>query len=168
MSNIDEVLSASQEDYLEAIFHIEAQKHAARAKDIADRLNVSRASVTGALRTLAGKELVNYTPYDLITLTPKGKTVAEDIVLRHTTLRDFFVKVLALNEESADEAACKIEHNISGVVMDRLTRFIEFLENCPRGGEEWLEGFGKTCKHGKDHTQCKNCLADLIEEFKSR
>ena len=47
---MNEPLSASLEHYLEAIFHIEQQKHAARAKDVAERLKVSGASVTAALR----------------------------------------------------------------------------------------------------------------------
>jgi DtxR family Mn-dependent transcriptional regulator len=47
------MLSASMEDYLEAIFHIAADKQAARAKDIAKRLKVNNSSVTGALRILS-------------------------------------------------------------------------------------------------------------------
>ena len=67
------VLSASLEDYLKAIFRIVAVKQAARAKDISARLSVSNSSVTGALRTLADRGLINYAPYDLITLTPLGQ-----------------------------------------------------------------------------------------------
>ena len=79
-------LSESLEDYLEAIFHIESKKQAARAKDIAQRLNVKNSSVTGALHSLSEKGLINYAPYDLITLTPKGKTVANGVVRRHEAL----------------------------------------------------------------------------------
>ena len=66
-------LSSNMEDYLEAIFHISSEKQAARAKDIADRLKVNKSSVTGALRSLSEKGYVNYAPYDIITLTGKGK-----------------------------------------------------------------------------------------------
>ncbi|HEV58563.1 MAG TPA: MarR family transcriptional regulator, partial [Phycisphaerales bacterium] len=55
-------LTASLEDYLEAIFHLENKDKVARSKDIAGALGVARPSVTGALRTLAGKGLVNYEP----------------------------------------------------------------------------------------------------------
>ena len=54
-----ELLSSNMEDYLEAIFHISKEKQAARAKDIADRLMVNKSSVTGALRSLSEKGLVN-------------------------------------------------------------------------------------------------------------
>ena len=168
MANTKEQLSESLEDYMEAIFHIEKKKHAARAKDIAERLNVSSSSVTGALRLLSDKGLVNYAPYDIITLTPKGKEIAEDVVYRHKTLRDFFVKILSINEAEADDAACKMEHGISTVILDRLTQFIEFLETCPRGGLEWLEDFSSFCEHGKDREQCQECLAKCIADLKER
>ena len=64
-----EGLSASLEDYLEVIFHLEQSNRVARAKDIADQMNVQRASVTGALKALSGRGLINYSPYSFITLT---------------------------------------------------------------------------------------------------
>jgi DtxR family Mn-dependent transcriptional regulator len=158
-----ESLSASLEDYLEAIFHIEDQKHASRAKDIADRLQVSNASVTGALRQLAEKELINYAPYDIITLTSKGRDVAQDVVHRHETLRDFFVKILAVDEAEAEIAACKMEHGMSPAILDRITRFITFLEACPRGGFKWLKEYEAFCKHGQERIYCETCLRQHIE-----
>ncbi|MBE0559073.1 MAG: metal-dependent transcriptional regulator, partial [Proteobacteria bacterium] len=104
-------LTASLEDYLEAIFHIIAEKQAVRAKDIARRLKVSSPSVTGALRSLADKELITYAPYDVISLTPKGKAVARDVVRRHEVLRDFFVKLFSVEESAAEDAACRMEHS---------------------------------------------------------
>ncbi len=84
-------LSASLEDYLEAIFWIAESKGAARAKDIAERLCVKASSVTGALQALKEKKYVNYAPYDVITLTSKGMEVAKKVVRRHQILSDFFI-----------------------------------------------------------------------------
>ena len=70
-------VSAAMEDYLEAIFHLVVEKQVARARDIAEGLKVSRSSVTGALQSLAEKGLVNYEPYEVITLTRKGKKIAD-------------------------------------------------------------------------------------------
>jgi DtxR family Mn-dependent transcriptional regulator len=83
-------LSASLEDYIEAIYHIADEKLVARSKEIATRLNVSRASVTEALRALAKKELINYAPYEAITMTAKGRKVAEDVIYRHESLKKFW------------------------------------------------------------------------------
>ena len=67
------------EDYLEAILALERLHKVARAKDIAERLKVKRGTVTGALKSLAEKGMINYTPYSYITLTPKGSEIASEI-----------------------------------------------------------------------------------------
>lgn len=149
MTNIREPLSDSLEDYMEAIFHIEAQKHAARAKDIADRLQVSNSSVTGALRLLADKGLINYAPYDIITMTQKGRDVAQGVVRRHNALRDFFVHVLGIDPVEAEEAACKMEHGVSSQILHRIKQFIEFLASCPPECQVWLQTFNNFCAAGK-------------------
>jgi len=158
-------LSSNMEDYLEAIFHISAEKQAARAKDIADRLKVNKSSVTGALRSLSEKGYVNYAPYDIITLTDEGKIIAEDVVRRHETLKDFFIKILLVEEKDAEEASCKIEHAISDQILNRIINFVEFVEICPRGGQEWIKGFRRHCEKGDTSNRCANaialCLADL-------
>ncbi len=161
-------LSASLEDYLEAIFHIVAEKQAARAKDISNRLKVKASSVTGALRTLSEKGLINYAPYDVITLTPKGREIAADVVRRHEVLRDFFIRVLAVEEKEADEAACKIEHTIPKTILERLIQFAEFIEVCPRGGSKWIAGFGYRCDHDSSLENCEKCIRQTLEEVKRK
>ncbi|MBN1514823.1 MAG: DtxR family transcriptional regulator [Phycisphaerae bacterium] len=161
-------LSSSLEDYLEAILQIVRKKQAARAKDIADRLSVGRSSVTGALKALAERELVNYAPYDLVTLTDKGRTIAEEIVRKHEVLRDFFVKVLSIGEAESDAAACKMEHAISETVLERFIEFVEFVERCPRGGTKWIKGFGYYCDNDKKTGNCEHCIELVLDNVKSR
>ncbi len=161
-------LSASLEDYLEAIFRIVQEKSAARAKDIGKRMKVGRSSVTGALHALAERELINYAPYDIITLTDRGKELAEDVVRRHEVLRDFFVKVLAVEEKDADEAACKMEHAISEAILERFVEFVEFVEKCPRGGAKWIKGFSYYCDHGAQADNCEKCVELVLDEVRSK
>jgi len=163
-----EALSANMEDYLEAIFHISAEKKAARAKDIAERLNVKKSSVTGALRTLSEKGYVNYAPYDIITLTADGQELAKDVVRRHETLKDFFVKILLLDDAEAEEASCKVEHAISEKIVDRIINFVEFMEICPRGGREWLKGFRRHCENGDTTIKCTNFITTCLAYLKKR
>ncbi|MEJ2245332.1 MAG: DtxR family transcriptional regulator [Acidobacteriota bacterium] len=158
-----DTLTASMEDYLEAIYNIIAEKEAVRPKDIARRLNVKNSSVTGALRALADKALIRYAPYDVITLTPEGKDAAKDVIRRHEVLRDFFINVLAVNEREADEAACKMEHSIPKGILERFIQFAEFVEVCPRGGANWVEGFGYFCKHGNTKDDCERCISLTLE-----
>ena len=162
------MLSASMEDYLEAIFHIAADKQAARAKDIAKRLGVNNSSVTGALRILSEKGYINYAPYDLITLTKKGNELAKDVVRRHEALRDFFVKVLFIDTDEAEETACKMEHAVSPNILNRIIRFVEFVEICPRGGDEWIKGFNKFCDQGTTFPNCGTSINMCLEDLKKR
>ena len=160
-------LSPSMEDYLEAIFHIVVKKQAARAKDIARRLKVRSSSVTGALQNLAGRDLINYAPYDLVTLTPKGRDVAERIVRKHGVLHDFFVNVLAVDEAEAEKAACRIEHAIPNTVLERLVKFAEFLKICPRGGADWIKEFTRYCDFGRTRDNCEQCVASCLAEARN-
>lgn len=158
-------LSESLEDYLEAIYHIATAKGAAKAKDIAQRLNVNSSSVTGALRALAKKDLVNYAPYDLITLTDEGNKIAHQIVYKHETLKKFLLTVLQVNPSEAEENACRMEHAISPTVFDRFVEFIRFVETCPMGGGKWIKEKGFRCIIDKENRieVCNNC-GNLIED----
>ncbi len=130
MDNIE--LSASLEDYIEALYHIIQKKKEARSKDIIERVNVSAASVTGALRVLSEKGLINYTPYDAITLSKTGLKIAENIVKKHKIIKDFLIKLLGVKEKNADEIACRLEHEIPDDIATGLNNLITFLELCPR------------------------------------
>ncbi len=163
-----ETLTASLEDYLEAIFHIIAEKHAVKPRDIAKRLKVSYASVTGALRSLSERKLINYSPYDLITLTEEGEAAARDVVRRHEVLHDFFVEVLAVPDDIADTAACQMEHSIPKELVERFVRFVEFVETCPRGGSKWIKGFGYQCDHTNTQENCEKCISACLEEVRQR
>lgn len=120
-------LSASLEDYLEAIYLISKKNGEARSKEIKAHLQVSGPSVTEALQLLSEKGLVNYTPYESITLTSKGNEVACDVLHRHETLRDFFVDVLGIDAKLADEGACKMEHVASADIIDRMVKYTKYL-----------------------------------------
>ncbi|MDY0131479.1 MAG: metal-dependent transcriptional regulator [Desulforegulaceae bacterium] len=161
-------LSASLEDYLETIYQVVCQKQAARAKDIATRLKVNNSSVTGALRTLAGKGLVNYAPYDLITLTPSGTEIAKDIIRRHLALKNFFTKILYVNENTAEEAACKMEHDVPKEILEKLILFVDFIQICPRGGEGLIKGFTKHCEESILTGDCENCVNICLESLKQK
>lgn len=119
------MLSASLEDYMEAIFHIIDEKQAVRASDIAERLGVSRPSVTGALQALVREELIHHKPYDVITFTELGVRIATEIVAKHAVLKEFFTDCLGVNDAEAEEAACGMEHTLSENILRKLLGFVE-------------------------------------------
>jgi DtxR family Mn-dependent transcriptional regulator len=161
-------LTASLEDYLEAISHIAAEKGAARAKDISKRMKVNSSSVTGALRALADRDLVNYAPYDIVTLTPKGTKVAKDVIRRHEVLRDFFVKVLAVDETEGEEGACKMEHAVPRNILERLVQYVDFLDACPRAGSRWIRGFDQYCYQGENAKDCEHCVSLCLDDLRKK
>ena len=116
----DNDLSASLEDYLEAILNLAGQSNVARSRDIAAMLGVSKASVTGALRLLREKGLVNYKPYNYVTLTEAGRSAAAEVVRKHNILKSFFVAVLGIDKNTAQRAACKAEHVLGPQIIARI------------------------------------------------
>ena len=139
-------LSASLEDYLEAILNLAGESNFARSKDIAEQLGVSRASVTGALRVLKKKGLANYKPYDYITLTKSGRTAAAEIANKHNILKSFFVDVLGVESDVAQQAACKAEHELGPEIIEKLLCFIDFVTQSSKNGCDLANEFQKFCK----------------------
>ena len=167
MKSQDKTLSESLENYLETIYLLVEEKTVARSKDIADRMHVNRSSVTGALQALRDREMVNYEPYGYVTLTKRGKEAAKKVLRRHVALRNFFVGVLAIEEDEADEVACRMEHGISKHVVDRVIKFADFVEECPRAGATWIEGFGYRCEATPDTPdKCSDCIKECLRDAK--
>ena len=164
MSRQETQLSASLEDYLEAIFKIVSKKSAARAKDISEALGVRGASVTGALRLLAERKLIHYAPYEVVTLTSEGRKEAEKIVQKHEVLKAFFSDLLGIDDALAEEGACQLEHSLPGPIMERLLAFTEFAQLCPRCGEDWCRKFVERCT-ARTSPPCSECLQGCLERF---
>ena len=94
-------LSESLQDYLEAVYFLVQRNRVARMRDIAAMLSVGKSSVTGAVQALAQRGLVNYGPYQFITLTEAGKAAGRDLVSRHKILKRFLMEVLGVREAEA-------------------------------------------------------------------
>ena len=122
-------ISASMEDYLEAIFFAVTRRGVAQAKDIAESLNVKAGTVTGALQNLQKAGYINYAPYQLITLTEEGMKRASSIAHKHQVLKNFFADILGIGQDIADKAACRVEHNVGDELVDRLVCFTEMIQS---------------------------------------
>ena len=152
-------LSASQEDYLETVFFLLRENGSARPKEIASRMKVRAASVTGALKALAEKGLINYAPYETVTLTEPGREIAESIAGKHEALLHFFTQVLGIPSDEAEEFACTMEHSIPDHILKRLTGFAEYTEKCPGFNASWqASSEAYFCKaQGYDAPRCEKC-----------
>jgi len=144
----------SMEDYLEAIAMLGEEGKAARVSQISQRLKVRMPSVTSALKKLAEQGLVKHERYGYVDLTAEGDKVAEDVVRRHRALSRFFAEALAIDHETAEEDACKIEHVISPLSLERVIKFIEFIEACPLGGANFPKRYKYYLEHGQPPDEC--------------
>jgi len=124
-------LTISMEDYVETILQVFIEKKGVRVSDIAERMEVSKPSVTGALQVLVKQGLVNYEPYDVISLTDKGEKAARGVLKRHQVLRRFLKDVLAIPEKDAEAAACGMEHAMTPRVTEKLAALMDSISRCP-------------------------------------
>ena len=160
-------LSENLEDYLETILSLEKTNKVARVKDIAEKMGVLRGTVTGALKNLSEKKLINYKPYSFITLTRKGATIAREITRRHEVLKDFLHNVLLLDPDKAEQNACRMEHGMDRTAIDRLVKFIEYVHYCPRTGDDWIKAFvNYYSKDDHDRQQCRECMEECLSRYK--
>jgi len=157
-------LSSTLEDYLEAIFRIEKKKRAARVRDIASHVGVTKSTVNAALKSLAAKQLVEYEPYELIALTPKGRDRALAIVMNHYIISHFLQSVLAVDRERAERTACDLEHSVDREMMERFVCFLAFAEKLAANGSDLLGEFRRSLNEGSEQRLCQT----LVREYRVR
>ncbi len=124
------MVTRNVEDYLEAIWDLQDKKGYIRAKDIAQKLKVSRPSVSEMVRKLSEDKFIQYERYGGIIITPKGKRLAQEIKKRHNLLVNF-LRIIGVDEDNAQKDACKLEHDISPETMDCLIKFVEYVNLLP-------------------------------------
>ena len=163
---MDQDLSPTLEDYLEAIYRIEREQRVARPRDISRAQKVAGSTVTAALQSLAEKGLINYEPYELITLTDEGRERAEELTTRHRIIRDFLENVLGLEAERADATACGMEHVIDREALERFICFLAFMRPHSPDGAKWLERFRRFINEGADGLTCKECVEEYMESLR--
>ncbi|MBM3474637.1 MAG: metal-dependent transcriptional regulator [Armatimonadetes bacterium] len=125
-------LTASLENYLEAIFRLSQVRRVVRVRDIAKAVGVTPPSATGAIQQLKQRGLVSHERYEDVLLTDEGEAVAAEVHQRHEELRAFFEDVLLLDAETAEAEACALEHSISQHTLERLRRFLASIGQCGR------------------------------------
>ena len=114
-------LQESGEMYLETIYILSKRSGAVRSLDVAEYMNFSKPSVSRAVGILRQGGYIHVAEDGGITLTESGQAVAEKIYERHRLLTSFLVK-LGVDEKTAAEDACKMEHVISDASMEAIKR----------------------------------------------
>jgi len=116
-------VTESKENYLEIIHILKTKQKEVHAVDIAKYLGFARASVSIALKALKDEKYISIDEDSHITLTPKGKTVAKKVYEKHKILTAWFT-AMGVDEKTALEDACKIEHVISEKSFRAIKRYL--------------------------------------------
>lgn len=115
----------SGEDYLETILILDERTKYVRSVDIASELGYSKPSVSRAVGILKANGYITVEPDGQIKLTKSGLKKANEVYSRHRLIKQFFVEILGVNQVTAEEDACKVEHVISEETYQRLKAFVE-------------------------------------------
>ena len=111
----------SAEDYLEAMLMLKEERGYIRSIDVAEKLGVTKPSVSYATKRLRESGYITFDPAGMIVLLEPGMEIAERMYERHKLLTELLIG-LGVNEETAREDACKIEHDLSVESFDAIRR----------------------------------------------
>lgn len=117
-------IKESAENYLEAILMIKKEKGHVRSIDVANELNFSKPSVSVAMKNFREEGYIVIESDGGISLTEKGLEVASKVYERHQVIAKLLI-TLGVDEETAYEDSCKIEHDISQQTFEKIKAFLE-------------------------------------------
>ena len=125
--------SASKENYIKAIFHLQQEQESVTTNALAEALQTKPASVTAMLQKLQTQQLLQYEKYHGVKLSAGGRKIAMQIVRRHRLWEYFLVEKLQFGWEEVHEIAEELEHISSSKLVDRLEAFLDFPKADPHG-----------------------------------
>jgi DtxR family Mn-dependent transcriptional regulator len=132
---METVLTQSTQDYLKHIFDLTEGGQSASTNDLATRLGVKPASVTGMVQKLASAEppLVDYQKHQGVKLTPEGEQAALEVLRHHRLLESWLVQSLGYSWDEVHEEACRLEHVISEDFEARIDAALGHPARDPHG-----------------------------------
>ncbi len=126
-------MSAPVEDYLKAIYDLAGKSGTASTNDVASRLGVAPASVTGMIRRLAGQGLLDYERYRGVRLTDGGRAIALRTIRRHRVIETYLTEVLGYAWDRVHDEAERLEHAASDELVERLAQALGNPTSDPHG-----------------------------------
>lgn len=121
-----ERMTQANEDYLEAVYELAGgEGKPVRSVDLANKLDVSKASVNKAISVLKTNGYVEQEPYGDVFLTKQGAEYGRSVYRRHLALFHFLTDMLGVDPEVAEEEGCMMEHAISDGTLDKWIAFME-------------------------------------------
>jgi DtxR family Mn-dependent transcriptional regulator len=128
-------LSKHEEDYLKAIFQLQEKENSGptESKDLASLLNVSAASVSGMLKKIREKGLVEHSKYGKVSLSNKGQIVAVNLIRKHRLWETFLHEHMNFSWDEVHDVAEQLEHIRSIKLIREMDKFLGFPKHDPHG-----------------------------------
>ena len=142
------MISKSNEEYLKAMYVLNRQTGIIRVTDIANKLNVSKASVNKAIKVLSENGMINYVTYKNITLTNEGEELAKKLLEAYDIGVLFFRDVLGLNEEESNINAENIKNVITDEAFNSLAKYVH----------KELNLSSLNCAYNINNEKCRTCI----------
>ena len=133
------MITARIEDYLEELFLLECTGCSVTVTDLAERLKITKGTVTATVQKLVELGMVKHERYGALHLTEEGRRKGMVVFRRHEGLRAFFHEMLGLDREHSSEMACSMEHYVDSVTEERLYALLEFFRRARAEHQPWVE-----------------------------
>jgi DtxR family Mn-dependent transcriptional regulator len=133
------MITARIEDYLEEIFLLESTGRDVTVTDLAERLGITKGTVTVTVQKLVEAKMLNHERYGSLHLTAEGRQKGLLVYRRHEGLRAFFHELLGVDRDRSSEMACSMEHYMDVVTDDRLYAMLEFFRRARADKEPWVD-----------------------------
>lgn len=135
------------EEYVEIIFVLQNRNGYAKTGKISSEIGIQPSSVTEMLQKLQEEGYINYEPYKGAILTEAGKNLARELMKKHRIISDF-LEIIGIERGLAEVDACQIEHHVTVKTLQRLEKFVEFINDAPHE-PKWIDHFNYYVKTGK-------------------
>lgn len=127
------MLTPASEDYLKVVYKLQDQHPVVTTNAIAERMEVSAASVTKMMKKLSDLGLVLHVPYQSISVTESGQKIALEIIRHHRLLEVYLAEAMGYTWDKVDAEAERLEHVISEEFEDRIDELLGFPTQDPHG-----------------------------------
>ncbi len=155
------------EEYLEYIYKLQEMKELATTSKIAERLELSPSSVSEMLKLLEQKGFVKYAEKG-VALTEEGELAAKKVIRKHRLSERLLTDILGFKWDEVHEEACRLEHDISPEVEERIEKKLGNPKTCPHGypipDKKGEVAYGSTVKLSELKANEKGVIISVFEE----